>query len=224
MAEIIQEEHGDKKGKRRAKKHSTHIDMTPMVDLMCLLITFFMLTSAFSKPKIMEIILPDKNKPKDQKAPQAAASRTLNIILGEDNKIYWYPGKADKPPFPPLQITDFSATGIRKILVERNRTLFKKIDEFNNDILTGKQVMPRDSVAAAIRKLKTTDDTGPIILIKADAKAKYKNLVDIIDEMAITSIARYAIVDINYIEQKMLDDTRGANATTTPTTSNAPKK
>jgi len=223
MAEIIQEEHGDKKSKRRPKKHSTHIDMTPMVDLMCLLITFFMLTSAFSKPKIMEIILPDKKTPPNQHQAQVAASRTLNIILGEDSKIYWYPGKADKPPFPPLQITDFSAAGIRKILVERNRTLFKKIDEFNNDILTGKLVMPRDSIQSAIRKLKTTDDTGPIILIKADAKAKYKNLVDIIDEMAITSIARYAIVDINYIEQKMLDDTRATNASSAPT-SNAPKK
>lgn len=60
MAEIIQEEKGAKGAKKRAKKHSTHIDMTPMVDLMCLLITFFMLTTAFSKPKVMEIVLPEK--------------------------------------------------------------------------------------------------------------------------------------------------------------------
>jgi biopolymer transport protein ExbD len=67
MAEIIQDEGGGKKkGKRRAKKHSTHIDMTPMVDLACLLLTFFMLTTAFSKPKAMEIVLPDKDQPKDQ--------------------------------------------------------------------------------------------------------------------------------------------------------------
>jgi hypothetical protein len=59
MAEIIQEEKGKKKG---GKKHPPHIDMTPMVDLMCLLITFFMLTTAFSKAKVMEIVLPEKLK------------------------------------------------------------------------------------------------------------------------------------------------------------------
>ena len=91
MAEIIQEEKG--KGKKKAKKHAPHIDMTPMVDLMCLLITFFMLTTAFSKAKVMEIILPEKIKdPTKQEAPRIAASRTLNIILGPDNKVYTYPG------------------------------------------------------------------------------------------------------------------------------------
>ena len=60
MAEIIQAEGKKKGGKRKAKKFSTHIDMTPMVDLMCLLITFFMLTTAFAKPKAMEITMPEK--------------------------------------------------------------------------------------------------------------------------------------------------------------------
>ncbi len=61
MAEIIANEGGGKqKGKRRSKRHSTHIDMTPMVDLACLLLTFFMLTTAFNKPKVMEIILPER--------------------------------------------------------------------------------------------------------------------------------------------------------------------
>jgi biopolymer transport protein ExbD len=62
MAEIIQEEKGKKGGKRRPKKQSTRIDMTPMVDLMCLLITFFMLTTAFSKPKVMVITMPEKDQ------------------------------------------------------------------------------------------------------------------------------------------------------------------
>ena len=68
MAEIIANEGGGKKkGKKRAKKFSTAIDMTPMVDVMCLLLTFFMLTTAFSKPKIMEIGLPEKDQPDDPK-------------------------------------------------------------------------------------------------------------------------------------------------------------
>ena len=67
MAELIVEEKGKKGGKRRAKKHSTRIDMTPMVDLMCLLITFFMLTTAFNKPKVMVITMPEKDKKDEPK-------------------------------------------------------------------------------------------------------------------------------------------------------------
>jgi biopolymer transport protein ExbD len=209
MAEIIQEEGG--KGKKKAKKHAPHIDMTPMVDLMCLLITFFMLTTAFSKPKIMEIVLPEKIDPnKDIKRPVAQESRTVNIILGPDNKIYTYPGKAvDPKSAPPLTETDFSASGIRALLLEKNRALFKKIDQFNNDVLTGKITIPRDSVTSAIRKLKSIDDTGPIVLIKAYKAANYGNFVDILDEMSIIGIARYTFVDITWVEEKMIEEKLG---------------
>jgi biopolymer transport protein ExbD len=215
MAEIIQEESG-KGGKKKAKKHAPHIDMTPMVDLMCLLITFFMLTTAFSKPKIMEIVLPEKLKDeKNVKRPVAQESRTINIILGPEDKIYWYPGKAvDPKSAPPLQETDFSPTGIRALLLERNRALFKKIDQYNNDVLTGKINIPRDSVAAEIRKLKSVDDTGPIVLIKAYKAANYGNFVDILDEMSIIGIARYTFVDITWVEEKMIEEKLGIESTT----------
>ncbi|MBK7172840.1 MAG: biopolymer transporter ExbD [Bacteroidales bacterium] len=63
-----------------------------------------------------------------------------------------------------------------------------------------------------IKELKKSDKNAPIVLIKADEKAKYKNLVDIIDEMAITSIANYAIVDITPIELKMIEGVVNPNA------------
>ena len=199
MAEIIQEDK-HKGGKKKPKKHSTHIDMTPMVDLMCLLITFFMLTTAFSKPKVMEIVLPEKIKKNEKvEPPKIADSRTLNIILGPNNKVYWYPGKADAAALVPLQETNFSATGIRQILLDRNRALFKKIEQFQQDVITGKINIKQDSLRSAIRKLKTDDDTGPIVLIKFYKKSKYKNLVDLIDEMSIVGIALYIITDINWI-------------------------
>lgn len=213
MAEIIQEEKHEG-GKKKPKKHSVHIDMTPMVDLMCLLITFFMLTTAFSKPKIMEIVLPEKIKdPKDkQEAPRIAKSRTINIILGPDNKVFWYPGLVEdsKNP-PPLQVSDFSGTvtGIRQLLLERNTALFKKIDQFNTDVAAGKITIPRDSIQKAISKLKTDDDTGPIVLIKAYKTANYGNFVDILDEMSIIGIARYTFVDINWVEEKMVETALG---------------
>src|SRR5512140_2231352 len=128
MAEIIEQEKSKKVGKRRPKKHSTRIDMTPMVDLMCLLITFFMLTTAFAKPKVMVITMPEKN-PKDKPidAPKISAERTLNIILTEGDKVYWYNGLIEpKKPLPVMTKTDFSKDGIRKVLLARNKDLFTK--------------------------------------------------------------------------------------------------
>jgi len=217
MAEIIQEEKG-KGGKKKPKKHSVHIDMTPMVDLMCLLITFFMLTTAFSKPKIMEIVLPDKLNEKDNKdRPKAVESRTINIILGPEDKIYWYVGKAEDPnTAPPLQVADYSstATGIRSLLLDRNRLLFKKITQFNDDVLAGKINIPRDSIPKEISKLKKNDDSGPIVLIKAYKTARYGNFVDILDEMSITGMAMYMFVKITWVEEKMLETTLGIAPTT----------
>ena len=193
--------------------------MTPMVDLMCLLITFFMLTTAFSKAKVMEINLPEKIKDPNVQPPKISASRTVNIILGPNNKIYWYPGVVkpeDYNNLPPMFETDFSANGIRPLLLDRNLTLAKKIEDFRNQVLTGKIKIPQDSVARAISKLKTDDDTGPIVLIKAYRKATYGNFVDILDEMNICGIARYTFVDIAFYENTMVERAGGI-ASTTPT-------
>jgi biopolymer transport protein ExbD len=216
MAEIIQEEKG-KGGKKKPKKGDAHVDMTPMVDLMSLLITFFMLTAAFSKPKIMEINLPQKLK-KDEivDPPKIPESRTLNIILGPEDKVYWYPGKAD-PAVTVLQETDFSPTGIRQILLDRNRALFRKIDDFEQKVVRGEIDIKQDSVANAIKQLKKDDDTGPIVLIKAYKTSKYKNFVDIIDEMSIVGIARYTFTDISWIEENLVNAALGiAPAVQTP--------
>src|SRR5512136_1302282 len=110
MAEIIQDEKGKKGGKRRIKKFSARIDMTPMVDLMCLLITFFMLTTAFSKPKVMVITMPEKKTNEKEPEVKVPAWRTVNILLTENDGIYYYIGEANpkKPPLPALVKTDFS--------------------------------------------------------------------------------------------------------------------
>lgn len=210
MAEIIANESGGKKGgkkKGHLKKHSTRIDMTPMVDLACLLLTFFMLTTAFSKPKVMEITMPEKSDPKDKKeAPRINAERTFNILIAADDRLYWYIGNADpkKPPLPVLNKTDYSKDGIRKILLEKNNEVFKKIYDLKEQIIKGTIVMADSTFARKSRQFKKEDKKGPIVLIKADEGAKYKNLVDIIDEMAITSIASYAVVDISPVEKDLL--------------------
>lgn len=211
MAEIIDNGGGGhKKGKRRAKKHGTHIDMTPMVDLACLLLTFFMLTTAFSKPKVMEIVLPSKDKVKDP--PKIDDSRVVNVILADDDQIFFYNGLADptKGVLPVLIKSNYGKDGIRKVLLERNKDLFDKVYYYNDSLTRGlgkyKNNQPKDSIEKQVKRMRTSDKTGPIVLIKAAEGVTYGNLVDIIDEMAITSVARYAVVDLNYVEKKMLTD------------------
>jgi biopolymer transport protein ExbD len=215
MAEIIQDEGGKKKGKKRAKKHGTHIDMTPMVDLACLLLTFFMLTTAFSKPKVMEIVLPERKKD-NKNQPEISKGRVVNLILTTDDKIYWYNGLADprKPPLPTLNVTDFSKDGVRKLILDRNKNLFARIDSLNTGVIEGTTKVPKDSVKNVIKRMKREDKLGPIVLIKSDENVKYKDFVMIIDEMAITNVAIYSVTDLNAVEKKMIADFKAANGGT----------
>ena len=213
MAEIIQAEGKQKGGKKKAKKFSTRIDMTPMVDLMCLLITFFMLTTAFSKPKAMEITMPEKDdKNTEKEAPKIAADRTINILISGNDKIYYYFGVADpKQPLPQLIESNYSKDGIRKMLLQRNKLVFKAVYDLKEKVTKGEEVMKDSTLTRKIKELKkTVDPKAPIILIKADEKAKYKNLVDIIDEMAICTIANYAVVDMSDTEKQMMAGTAPA--------------
>ena len=191
------------------------MDMTPMVDLMMLLITFFMLTTSLSKSKVMEILLPEKIKNPNEEPPKISASRTLNIILGPEDKIYWYPGRVAEEDYnnlPPVFETDYSADGVRALLLERNRSLFMKIDDFKQQVLEGKIRISQDSVNKSVSKLKTDDDTGPIVLIKAYKEANYGNFVDIMDEMTICGIARYTFMDIAWFEESMVERAAGISS------------
>jgi biopolymer transport protein ExbD len=218
MAEIIQNEGGKQKGKKRSKRHSTHIDMTPMVDLACLLLTFFMLTTAFAKAKVMEIVLPEPPDPneKPEDRPQVDSSKALNIILVGDDKVLWYNGLANpaKPPLPVLHETNFSDDGIRRVLLQRNKDLFTLIEQMKEDVVTGKIKMPTDSIDSARKRFMRQDKKGPVVLIKAGENVKYKNIVDILDEMSITNIALYALVDINDVEKQMVANYQAAHSGT----------
>ncbi len=103
MAEISNQGGGKKDGKVRSKKTSTRIDMTPMVDLAFLLLTFFVMTTTLNKPQTMEITMPEKPKNED-KPPVVNEKRVLTLVLGQDDKIYWYLGITD----PKVEVTDFS--------------------------------------------------------------------------------------------------------------------
>lgn len=118
MAEVSQGGGGGHKkggGKVRVKKSSTKMDMTPMVDLAFLLLTFFILTTTFNKPKTMEVNMPDKVvDEKDQ--TKVNEKDILNVVLAEENKVYYWIGLD-----PPAELTNYSKTGIRKVLIEHNK-------------------------------------------------------------------------------------------------------
>lgn len=104
---------GGKHGKVRAKKASTHIDMTPMVDLAFLLLTFFMLTTTFSKPKTIEINMPVKD------GEPTKVNNAVTILLSDKDRVFWYYGEF-KPGETQLIKSDFSDNGIRKVLLDKN--------------------------------------------------------------------------------------------------------
>jgi len=161
MAELELKQKGNVK---RRNRKIPRIDFTPMVDLGFLLVTFFLLTTAFTKPQTMEVNLPvgDGEKP----VPE---SKTITIILGADNKIFWYHGLASNPLAGPGE-TNFSNDGIRKVLSEKKSTI--------KDL---------------------------IVLIKPTNKSVYKNVVDILDEMNISNIKKYALVDITQEDLNLIN-------------------
>jgi biopolymer transport protein ExbD len=170
---------GDSKGKKvRSKKQDAGVDLTAMVDLAFLLITFFMLTTSLSKPQSMNLAMPDKNKDQiDEPVLDVADDRTLTVLLGEKNKMVWYYG-LPKTPIEGPTVVGYGKNGIRKELLAKTKSVVAKYGD------------PKK---------------GLIVLVKASKKSTYRNLVDILDEIAITKVPTYAIVDITPEDKAMLE-------------------
>ena len=189
---------GGKHGKVRAKKQSTHIDMTPMVDLAFLLLTFFMLTTTFGKPKTMEINMPVKPPPGQEILNEV--NNAITILLTGDNKIYYYYGELKDET--KLTLTDFSSSGIRKLFLDYNKQAVDEIKTLKENAIKTK--MNEDTL-----KRKVVDIKGKkyalMVLVKTDDKAKYKNVIDIIDELNICLIGKYALVDLDAKEYNLIN-------------------
>ena len=167
---------GHKKGPgvKKAKKLSTRVDLTPMVDLGFLLITFFIFTTTMSQPTAMRLFLPkDTEKPEEQN--KVKASGALSIMLGKNNAIYYYEGELLPDG------SNFKSTNFKEI---------------------------RDII---INKKKSTDPKDFVTVIKPGPEATYKNTVDILDEMTINDVKRYAMVDIAPVEVQLIKATEQAS-------------
>ncbi len=201
MAEVQSNEQdsgkGGKHSKVRAKKQSTHIDMTPMVDLAFLLLTFFMLTTTFGKPKTMEINMPVKPENEEN---QQLVNNAVTILLSGDNKVYWYFGELK--PETQLTPTDYSPEGLRKLFLDKNSYAVDKIKQLRE------QALKTNMADTTLKRLEVEvkgEKKALMVLVKADDKAKYKNVVDVLDELNITMVGKYAIVDIGQQEFDMIN-------------------
>jgi biopolymer transport protein ExbD len=184
---------GHKKGPgvKKGKKLSTRIDLTPMVDLGFLLITFFMYTTTMAKPKTMEINMPYKDQTlKEEEKNKIKESVALTILLSKNHRIYYYEGIGSDPnKAPDIKVTYFTQKkGIRDEIIAKKKMV--------DDLKRSGQLGPKD---------ETT------ILIKPDTTSTYGDVVNMLDEMNINDIKVYAIIDITDLEQDWIKQTEAAS-------------
>jgi biopolymer transport protein ExbD len=172
---------GHKKGPgvKKGKKLSTRVDLTPMVDLGFLLITFFIFTTTMSKATAYKLNMPADTKDPNQQNKLNDKS-ALTILLGKDNNVFYYEGQLD-----PNGAKNFKSSNFKDI---------------------------RDEI---IQKRNATD-TSFMVIIKPNDESTYKNVVDILDEMKINVIGRYALVDISPQEDYIVRLTQGETGLTPP--------
>lgn len=149
------------------KKMNLRVDLTAMVDLAFLLITFFIMTTTLAKPKAMDLTMPVGS------GDPVPASRSLTVCLGKNNQLMYYLGELKNPIVAPA-ITGFNKDGIRKVLLETGKKVYDK---------SGKSM---------------------IVLVKPSDHSVYNNLVNVLDELTITNVSTYAIVDIDPYDINML--------------------
>lgn len=196
----------DKGGKKRAKKSSTRVDMTPLVDLAFLLLTFFVLTSTFSKPKVMSLVYPAKPDPKKELTAPTEVNNAVTFLLSEGRIFYYqnqfYPeGNTDGKPATVLLETNFGPDGIRKELADMNSFIRNGKMQLDSQ-LKSKQIAD-STYTRKIKELKS-NNSALKVLIKTDELATCRNFIDLIDELKIADIGVIAPVDMMASEQKLL--------------------
>lgn len=185
MAEMAMAESKTKKKGIRSKKLSTHIDMTPMVDVAFLLITFFMLTTTLQKPKTMNLFLPHDVENKDQQN-KVKESQALTILMDGDDELYYYYGigtDAAKDPVNNVVKTSYNLKGgIGDVIW----------DKWNSVI--------QNSGGA----------DSMVVIIKPTGRATFENVVAILDNMNIYEVKKYALDTASLNDQKMIDIKKGS--------------
>lgn len=191
---------GGKHQKKRAKKLSTRIDMTPMVDLGFLLLTFFMLTTTFSQPKVIELTPPVKSN--DLTKVQDTLSLTL--VLGKSDTVYYYNGRLSlNHDSNNINTTTFSNDGLRKLVLSRNQYVMNSIKELQAQHNANK--VP-DSTYNRLLDKAEGNKFARFVIIKTDTNTRYVNVIITLDEMNICNVGKYSLIDEDDNDMKMIAD------------------
>ena len=205
-----------KKKMSKQKKMSSRVDFTPMVDMMMLLITFFMLCTTLSKPQAMQLTMPSNDKNvQDEDKSATKASHTITLILAGNNKIYHIDGLPNYEDPTCLKETTWGKNGIRKVLmshvteegiapVAKIMVAKQKLDEKKIKYNMVDSLYQKELAEIKNGNLDGEKVTTLTIIIKPLDTASYKNMVDALDEMQICSIGKYVIDKINDNDQKLL--------------------
>lgn len=211
MSAEVEQKDGGKGKKGKQKKMKTRVDFTPMVDMNMLLITFFMLCTSLSKPQTMEISMPTNDEVDESQQTKVKASQAVTLLLGENDKVYYYLGEFKANDNSLLKESSYSASGIRDMLIKKNRSVVAKI----NDLKQQKKDLKISEEEYAKKSSEAKDAKGtPTVIIKAADKSTYKNLVDALDEMQICCISKYVIVPITDGEKASLAAMKSGGANT----------
>jgi biopolymer transport protein ExbD len=195
---------GHKKGVgvKKAKKLSTRVDMTPMVDLGFLLITFFIFTTTMSSPKALNLNMPKDTK-KEEELNKAKESGALTILLGKNDAVYYYEGQL-LPDGSNFKSASFK-TIREEIIKKKKEVISSHVHDSNCDKLKEDAKKEGDKNWENACK-----DRDFVVVIKPDQDATYKNTVDILDEMTINNVKRYAMIDITPQEYQVVQATEGS--------------
>lgn len=158
-------------------KHPLKIDMTPMVDLGFLLISFFVITTELSRSKSLHLYMPADGLP-----TATAASKTITLVAGAKDKLFCYYGEEKEAGIknPIIPISWDEQNGIGKIIRGKQQQLDNRPGG-------------RDEM---------------VVIIKPGKESNYKNVVDILDEMVIHGVKRYAVEKPGEKDQSFLQKTK----------------
>jgi biopolymer transport protein ExbD len=219
MSEVQVKESGEG-GKNKQKKQTLRVDFTPMVDMNMLLITFFMFCTTLLKPQTMNINMPSTDKVDKDETQEVKASGAITLLLAGDDQLYYYEGMPkdektgedhyDDPNF--LQVSAYEG-GLREYLIKRNVGTYEQIQELK--IQLQNQEIPDSIFRQKSKEIyeeakKSTRIVPPTVMIKPTDFSTYKNLVDVLDEMLVTNIGAFAVIDLTdgdrYLLYKKTDD------------------
>ncbi len=192
-----------KKGK--PQRQTLRVDFTPMVDMNMLLITFFMFCTTLSIPQVMDVAMPADTPTREK----ITGSKSATVILGEQNKIYYYEGVADYENYTSLK--EINTVGLRDMLINKNSANYNKIKDLK--VKRFKKEISEENFKTQLAEVNRSKD-GIMILIKPTKESNFKNLVDVLDEMQICGVGKYAIVDLEDGDKFLMENLKSKGTLT----------